>query len=186
MDKRIKTEVYSYIGARMSKSDWLEWPSLSMMRLAAQLAWEGHLPSVKEMTLMDIDLSDIRQDHICKLTSIVTNRVWIYNITPASLDIILESVRCSKLILWNMRLSEPQTQALVTALTERLEDVMLTEDSTLDIQTLFQYNGQGKCLKLMVQIEDDMMERYEERLQRWGAEIGWKVSTDDWLYMERK
>ena len=184
MDKRIKTEVYSYIGARMSKSDWLEFPSVSMMRLAAQLAWEGHLPSVKEMTLMDIDLSDIRQDHICKLTSIVTNRVWIYNITPASLDIILESVRCSQLHLRNMRLTETQTRALVTALTERLEGVGLNYGVTLDIKTLCQYNGRGTCRGL--QVYDDTKRRYGEKLRQWGAEVGWAVTGSYCLTMQRR
>ena len=145
-----------------------------MVRLAAQLAWEGHLPSVKDMTLVDMDLSNIQQNRLGKLTSVVTDSVVIDNITPASLlDIILESVRCSWLYMNNMKLTEPQTRALVTALTERLERVVLYEGIILDIQTLCQYNGRGTCWWLRV--EGDTRERYEETLQQWRAEVNWVV-----------
>ena len=131
IDER-RTEAYKYIGGRISESAWLQYPSLSMVRLAAQLAWEGHLPSVKVMRLENISLIDIPKNRLGKLFSIVTDWVVIDNITPASLDIILESVRCSWLVLYNMTLTEPQTRALVTALTERLERVRLYSVLTLD------------------------------------------------------
>ena len=188
IDKRRITEAYSYIGARMSESDWLydPCPSLSMLRLAAKLASERHLPSVKMMILQNIDLGDIPRDHICKLTSIVRGLIYILNITPASLlDIILVNVRCQELWLVNKRLTEPQTRALVTAMTKRLEDVKL-DVVTLDIQTLCQYNGRGTCRELHVRY--DTRRRYGERLERWGTEVGWAVTREDqsWLIMKRK
>ena len=186
MDKRRRTEVYSYIGARMSKSDWLMVsPSLSMLKLAVQLASEGHLRSVEEVWLKNIDLS--ASVKIEKLASIVTARVVIDNIMPTSLlDIILESVRCSGLSLCNMRLTEPQTRALVTALTKRLVTVTLDYSVTLDIQTLCKYKGQGKCQSLEVRYDTRRM--YEERLRQWAAEVGWAVKADDFrgLTMTRK
>ena len=186
IDERRRHEAYSYIGARMSKSRWLCWtPSLSMVRLAAQLAWEGHLLSVKWITLENLDLSNIPRDHVCKLTSIVTDRVHIYNITPAShLDIILENVRCPLLWLSYMRLTEPQTRALVIAMTERLEKGRLGDDVTLDIQTLCQYNGRGTCRGL--QVYDDTKRRYGEKLRQWGAEVGWAVTGSYCLTMQRR
>ena len=150
---------------------------MSMVRLAAQLSWEGHLPSVKKMWLKNIDLSDIHEDRLGKLASKVTNYVDIDNITPASLlDIILESVRCTELRLAHMRLTEPQTRALVTALTERLKNVELT-GVTLDIQTLCQYNGRGRCRELVVR-NGDPWRRFKEKLQWWAAEVGWAVTWD--------
>ena len=189
IDKR-RHEAYSYFGARMSESEWLyDIPSpssLSMVRLSAQLAWEGHLPFVKEMGLEDINLSDIHHDHFCKLTSKVTDRVHIANITPASLDFILESNRCSVLGLANMTLTEPNTQALVTALTERLETVSLFQGLTVDIETLCQYNGRGKCRELVVW--HDTRERYEKKFIRWTVEVGWAVTSNGeiCLSMQRK
>ena len=188
IDKRRRTEAYSYIGARMSESDWLEDnPSLSMFRLAAKLAWEGHLPSVKKMKLSYRDLiSDIPCVKLGKLASIVTDVVMIYSIDPASLDIVLESVRCSLLGLVNMTLTEPQTRALVTALTERLERLTLSSGLTVDIETLCQYDGQGRCQRLGAWRDTRRM--YGERLRRWGEEVGWAVTTDDndWLIIQRK
>ena len=161
-------------------------PSLTEVRLAAQLSWEGHLPSVKRMKLRNMDLSDINRDHIFKLTSIVTDYVEIGNITPPPLlDIILESVRCSVLELLNMTLTEPQTQALLTLLTERLERVELFDDLNLDIQTLCKYNGRGRCRKLWVR--GDTRRRYGEILLRWGAEVGWAVrDATVYLIIQRK
>ena len=187
IDKRRRHEAYSFIGARISKSNWLNYPNLPMVRLAAQLAWEGHLPAVEKMELKNKNLSDIPNDKMGKLASIVTNSVSINNITPASLDLILESVRCSKLGLMNMRLTEPQTRALVTALTERLERVELRLDVTLDIHSLCQYNGRGTCRELVVR--GDARERYGEKLRRWGAEVEWAVTGwqgASYIIMERK
>ena len=172
----------------MSESDWLEDnPSLPMFRLAAMLAWEGHLPSVKKMKLSYRDLiSDIPCVKLGKLASIVTDVVMIYSIDPASLDIVLESVRCSLLGLVNMTLTEPQTRALVTALTERLERLTLSSGLTVDIETLCQYDGQGRCQRLGAWRDTRRM--YGERLRRWGEEVGWAVTTDDndWLIIQRK
>ena len=190
IDKERITEAYSYIGARMLESDWLgpsyTSASLSMVRLGAELAWEGHLPSVESMVLKNIDLRNIPPDKIGKLFSIVTYRVVIDNITPTSLlDIILKRVRCSWFGLKSMKLTEPQTRALVTAMTERLQRVTLWKDLTLDIQTLCQYNGRGTCWKL--QVRGDKRKRYEENLRHWTAEVGWAVTAGvSLLIMERK
>ena len=158
-----------------------------MVRLAAQLAWEGHLPSVKDMWLWDIDLSDIPRDQIGKLASIVTTGcVIINNISPAThLDIILKNVR-SELHLHNMSLTEPQTRTLVTAMRDRVERVELWHGITLDIDTFCQYNGRGRCWVLVVY--GDMRERYGQRLRQ-CMEVDWAVIIDDdafGLNMKRK
>ena len=174
----------------MSESDWLEDnpnPSVPMFRLAVNLAWEGHLPSVKKMKLWYRDLTtEIPCVKIGKLASIVTDEVMIYRIDPASLDIVLESVRCSMLGLVDLTLTEPQTRALVTALSERLERLTLSLDLNVDIETLCQYDGQGRCRELWVW--RDTRRIYRERLRRWGAEVGWAVTRDDndWFIIERK
>ena len=77
------------------------------------------------------------------------------------------------------------TQALVTALTERLEIVELY-GVTLDIQTFCQYNGRGTCRELRV--NRDTRERYGERLKQWGEEVGWAVIEGilGYLVLKRK
>ena len=170
-------------------SGWLKdrpGPTVSMMRLAAQLAWEGHLPCVQVMKLWYMDLSDIPSDQMGKLASIGTDEVIINNITPATLlDIILENVRCSVLQLYYLSLTEPQTRALVTAMRDGVEWVALWDGVTLDIEALCQYNGRGTCRAL--EVEGDTRRRYGERLRRWTEEVGWAVTRNDgaWLIMER-
>ena len=117
-----------------------------------------------------------------KLASIVTRIVDIINMTPASrVGSILANVQCPVLSLWNMELSEENTQALVTAMT-RVQGVVL-DGVTLDIEELTQYDGQGRCSELWVLY--DKRERYRDRLRRWTAHKGWRVTLDNdmWLVM---
>ena len=84
-----------------------------------------------------------------------------------------------------MSLTEPLTRALVTAMRDVVEAVVLHKGATLDIEALCQYNGRGTCRRL--QVRDGTIERYGERLRRWTEEVGWAVTRNDgaWLIMER-
>ena len=75
-----------------------------------------------------------------KLTSIVTGRVHITNMTHTDqLGSILDSVKCSMLVLYYMELSQSETQALVTAMRDRVHGVVLRSGVTLDMEELTQY-----------------------------------------------
>ena len=131
-------------------------------------------------------ITDIPRDQMEKLASIVTERVWIHNMTHADqLGGILASVKLPVLGLYYMRLNQAETQALVTAMRDRVERVRLEYAVTLDIEELTQYDGQGRCWELRVW--RDTRERYWDRLRRWAADKGWRVRRDDeWeLAMER-
>ena len=105
------------------------------------------------MWLKDVNLRNISHDQFGKLASIVRDRVYIVNISPTTcLDIIMDSVRCPVLEMLNMFLTETQTQALVSAMRERVGTVELY-DVTLDIKTLCLYNGRGRCRELQVASE---------------------------------
>ena len=175
--------------ARISSS-WLGWshkPSVTEVRRAALLAWEDYLTSVKCMDIRNMDLSDIDSDHMKKLTSIVTYRVWMYNLTPASqVGGILATVKSERLWLVNMKLSEAHTRALVTAMRDRVERVVLVH-VTLDIEALCEYQGRGRCRVLKV-VWWNTVSRHRARLRQWAAQAGWTVTRDDkWeLVMVRK
>ena len=69
-----------------------------------------------------------------KLASIVTAAVDILNMTHTDqLDSILASVKCQELGLSKMALSEAETQALFTTMSNQVERVMLWYDVTLNI-----------------------------------------------------
>ena len=149
-------------------------PSDSEVMSAAQLAQEGLITSVENMWL---NLSKIPHEQIGKLASIVRERVYIVNISPTTcLDIIMDSVRCPVLEMLNMSLAKPQTQALVSAMRERVGTVELY-DVTLDIKTLCLYNGRGRCREL--QVASEKRTRYAEILRRWVKEVAWSVTVDD-------
>ena len=166
-------------------SQGLHLPSKTEVERAALLAQEQYLTSVKCMRIENMDISDIPSDQMDKLASIVTERVWIYNMTPASrVSSILASVQCTELLLRKMKLSKENTRALVTAMTQ-VQTVYLS-CVTLDIEELTQYDGQGRCSWLGVY--SDMGRRYGARLREWAADKGWRVTVDnEWgLVMERK
>ena len=81
------------------------------IKRAALLAWEGHLTSVECMEIRNLSITDIPRDHMEKLASIVTQTIYINNMTHADqLGSILASVKCTELILCYMALSEAETR----------------------------------------------------------------------------
>ena len=141
---------------------------------------EGYLSSVKEMNIVNIienivNISEISSDNIGKLTSIVTDEVYINNMTPVSqLGAILASVQSEVLSLQNMSLSE---EALVTAMRARVQSVLLWNNVTLDLELLAAYDGEGRCTRL--ELRGDTRAKYETRLRRWAGDKGWAVTEDD-------
>ena len=160
-------------------------PTKAGVKRAALLALEGSLTSVKNMLIRNMHITDIPRAQMEKLTTIATERVWIDNMTPTSqLNCILACVKCPWLWLDDMSLSEENTRALVTAMRERVERVLLDE-ITLDIEQLTKYDGQGRCRELGVC--GDTRTRHEDRLRRWAADTGWTTENHGvWLWMERK
>ena len=144
------------------------------------------MSTVKRMKIVDRNISEIPRDQLGKLSSIVTDRVYINNMTPSSqLGPILASVQSRVLELLNMSLSEENTRALVTAMRDRVQIVYL-DRVTLDPELLAAYDGQGHCTKLAVW--SDTKRRYGPRLRRWARDKEWAVTYDSYysLEMQRK
>jgi len=160
-------------------------PILSEVKQAALLAWEGYLTSLECMNIRNMDITEISSDQMDKLTSIVTKRVMLENITnTVQLSSILASVRSTRVHLLNVELSEEDTRALVTAMRVHLEEVWL-ENVTLDIQELCQYEGLGKCKELTVC--GDTRRKYESYLRSWATQKRWILTLDydEMLMMEK-
>ena len=162
----------------MEMTDVTKTQNLSEVRRAALLAWEGYITSVKCLNISNLDITDIPVDQMKKLTSIVTERVCIDDITPLSqLGNILTSVKCLVLSLDNMELCEADTRALVTAMRDRVAAVGLCRGLTLNIEELTKYDGQGQCSVLRV-MDHHFRSRVWARLKKWAAKIGWTWSWD--------
>ena len=161
---------------------------MAELKTAAQLAKEGYLSSVKYMTIKDKEISEISSDNLTKLTSIVTDRVTINNMSPMShltMGAILASVQSEELLLNGMWLGL-WTETLVTAMS-RVQTVTLGYFVNLDPELLSAYDGQGNCTKLAVEVWSDTRDKYGSRLRSWAADKGWTVTVDDdgWLVMNR-
>ena len=58
----------------------------------------------------------------------------------------------------------------------RVERVELNEVVTLDIGSLMEYSGQGKCQE--VECYDNTAARYRDKLRTWATRRNWEVKTD--------
>ena len=135
------------------------------------------------MMITNKSITDIPRDQMEKLASIVTERVWIHNMTHADqLGGILASVKLPVLGLYYMRLNQAETQALVTAMRDRVERVRLGDVVTMDIEELTRYDGQGRCSGLVVVGHI----RNRDRLRGWAAHKGWTVTEDNDTRLEIK
>jgi len=162
-------------------------PNVSEVKQASLLAWEGYLTSVEFMNIGNMNITEIPLEQMDKLTSIVTKRVMLDNITKIELSSILASVRwCTRLQLLNLELSEEDTRALVTAMRIHLEEVWL-ENVTLDIHELCQYDGRRKWSGRELTVCGDTRRKYESCLKSWAAQKRWEMTldNDEMLMMER-
>ena len=185
--KNMQQKAFSVIGAKIQKQDWV-YGSDSVVKTAAMLAWEGYLTSLKDLSLINKDITDIPRVEVEKLASIVTESVWIDNMTPIrKLDSILAGVQvqCTELWLDNIELSEEHTRALVTTMRNRVEQVRLYSGITLDIMELTKYDGRGCCRK--IKVEKDARTRYGSRLRNWATHVRWTVNSDSgWLSIVKR
>ena len=162
-----------------------EWhtPSAAELKRAAQLAQEGYLSSVKNLWISQYsDISEIPSDNMAKLSSIVTDRVDIRDMTPESqLGAILASVQSKRISLGYMSLSEENTRALVTAMRTRVRSVRLV-NVILNPDLLSAYDGQGRCT--MLAVGGDTRDKYGAKMREWADDRGWRVTQDNDVGLE--
>ena len=119
-------------------------PPLSQVASAAALARQGFLTSVRSLALVDVDISGVPTEDLAKLLGCVTESVIIENLR-GDVTSVFSNINCVILVIDKMSLSPVDTQALVSAMDTRVEEINLHEGVTLDLETLTQYDGTGKC-----------------------------------------
>ena len=152
---------------------------------AALLAHHGLLGSVKYMDLCDVDLASVPAEHLASLTSCVTRRVFIINVS--NIVNILDNVKCKWLDISNQTLSSEETRALVRAMQSRVMEVSLgfLGKVSVDMTALTQYSGQGRCVGVRYEGSygegsGETAARNLEQLRCWAQRINWtlKVGAD--------
>ena len=92
---------------------------------------------------------------------------------------MFSSIKCVVLVIDKMALKPVDTVALVSAMDTRVEEVNFHEGVTLDLETLTQYDGTGKCGFLRtwnikcnnwLEDEEEDFEEYE-KVEKWRAEM---------------
>ena len=147
-------------------------PPLSQVASAAAIARQGFLTSVRSLALVDVDITGVPTEDMAKLAECVTESVYIENLR-GHVTSVFTNINCVVLAIDKMSLSSEDTQALVSAMDTRVEEVNLYEGVTLDLRTLTQYDGTGKCGFLKIwnikyskapffEDEDDDYEDYED------------------------
>ena len=189
MNKNEKDTIRRKVESRdkQIREEWEVDPLLPEITTAANLAHHGMLGSVEEMWLSDMDLASVPPVHLASLTSCVTSRVGIINVSNCDLVSILDSLQCIRLLMNRQTLSSEETRALVRAMESRVEHVWLgyggyvvvvrgSGEVSLDIRVLTQYSGQGECRR--VRCEDVAATRYREEMRSWAQRINWRVEKD--------
>lgn len=142
--------------------------STTNVTTAASMAKMGIITNVERMDLEDnIDISSIPSDNMAALCSVVTDWVGIEGVT-GNVQTILANVKCKELGIADMNLDHDDTECLLEAMRNNVEDVELYYDVSLDIDVLTQYDGLGKCGKLWCW--------WDETLSNWASAVGWKYN----------
>ena len=147
-------------------------PGLPEIVTAASLAHHGLLGPVICMDLNDVDLASIPAEHLASLASCVTEAVSMRSVN-CDISNILRSIRCRSIRINNQRLSSEETRDLVRAMETTVESLYLagTTALSLDIETLTQYAGEGRC-ELVCSTDGG----YKEELMSWAQKINWDVN----------
>ena len=111
---------------------------------------------------------------MARLVKCVSDSATITNVN-GDLAPVLSNAQCRDLGIGSMNLSATDTKCLVDAMVRGVREVWL-DDVSLDMETLAQYDGKGKCES--VPLWDDTRERYGARVDSWAGEMGWDVSGD--------
>ena len=169
---------------------------LAEVAYAADLAHHGLLGSLRELHLVNLDLSLVPTEHLASLASCVRGTFSINDIKARDLASVLNSLKCDELIISRQEIGTELSQALVQAMESGVAEVTLNSDyysgkkMYLGIASLTNYSGQGKCEKVTVMRPNRYHYRDEfESLRTWVRNREqWKelLGNQDCITMSKK
>ena len=130
------------------------------------------LCSVRRLVLQDVDLASVPAEHLASLASCVKFKLQIINVRTTLVN-ILDNIKCKYLAIKKQSLGSEETQAMVQAMVSRVKNVELCDGVSVDVTTLTQYSGHGKCN--WVRCYGDTGGRYREEVRSWGQRINWSL-----------
>ena len=161
------------------------YPSLAQVTSLSAFAKMGHLPQVSGLWLKDMDISTVPPSHLAALACSDSDMKTVdINNVQGDLSPLLSHLQCMQLYLSNISLSASATRALVTGMETGIEVLSLFTsvhghggDVLLDMNTLTQYSGTGRCCQVMV-VFDGSKTRYKEEVKMWARRMGWRISVE--------
>ena len=132
---------------------------------------EWLLWSVGSLILEDVDLASVPAEHLASLASCVEFQLHIINVRSTTLVDILDNIKCIDLVIEKQSLGREETQAVLRAMESRVENVDLRDGVSLDLTTLTQYSGHGKCERVWCYGES--ADRYREVVRSWAQRMNW-------------
>ena len=186
-----KKEVDSLISHIRESGRYL---SLELFLTAARLAHYGQI-EFDHLILQDLDLSTVPREHLCSLASSVKDMFDIQGIRGCDLIKIIDSTKCYKLGIFNLKLDREATEAVVRAMDTRIqlakisvckmyrfqrrEQELKEKDirSMLDTKALTKYNGKGRCKNIILRV--GQVDKYRQWLRDWAKARDWTVYIED-------
>ena len=86
------------------------------------------------------------------------------------------NIKCDLLYISNQNLSSEETQCLVTAMRDIVEEVQLGDagDVNINMELITHgYDGRGRCREMWCY--DDTGRRYGPHLETWADRMGWEM-----------
>ena len=155
-------------------------PLLSQLGSAAALAAHGYLTHLNWLALVQVDLDSVAADDLASLVRCTKDRcIRIYRVT-GDLTPLLRNVEGDNFAIHDMSLDTSNTESLVTAMLTRVDSIWLCKVN-LDIKTLTQYDGKGKCREVCLYEYENYEEKYGNQVEAWRRKIGWTAQrkTDE-------
>lgn len=151
-------------------------------RVAASFAHHGLLGHVPRLFLTLggglNDLHLIPSDHMGSLAACVTELLLIngrHQKTDHLLTII-DNLKCEELVLSSLCLETEETSALLRAMMKGVLRVHLNQNSSLNLDVLTQYDGEGKCESFECH---DMNKPDMKRIRTWAENMNWNITKDE-------
>ena len=154
-------------------------------KCGASLASHGLLGFMKQMKLHNLDLSPVLTKHMATLASSITRSLAIVNVKGNLLS-TLTNLKCKDLGISRQSLGREETRALVHTMELHVKVVLLSDEVTLDVESLAEYSGQGVCW--CVCLSGDLVASYRLKLRTWARRQNWRVFVEDNddMYLIRK
>ena len=180
--------VIETVARMINDPDKLQWgPSIDRITIAAFLANNGLLGEVTGLSLENVDLASVPKDQLISLVACVSGCLKFINVCNIDILSILDHINCKEMYFGKQNLCIEETKRIVRVMETKIEKLVLggCEGAvSMDIMTLTQYSGRGRCAEVTCWY--DATDKYKKKILRWAKKINWDIiEIDEYLRIRR-